>query len=149
MLIMRPLPWVLRQLPLGKSHTSSGKTLASPVGRGYVCQLARVLLCVLFISLLSTSRLSALEYFISPSGSDTNSGTAAAPFATLGKARDAIRSYRSINGLPSNGVTVWLGGGYYNLSGTVGFDGRDCGAPGAPIVYAAKPGEQVYITGAT
>ena len=40
-----------------------------------------------------------MEYFVAPNGSDANPGTAAKPFATLAKSRDAIRALKA-NGLP-------------------------------------------------
>ncbi len=52
----------------------------------------------------------ALEVYVSPNGSDSNAGTVAAPYATLEKARDAVRSAKAAAKGPS---TVWLAGGTY------------------------------------
>ena len=43
---------------------------------------------------------------VSPNGKDTHPGTMAAPFATLDRARDAIRSMKRNNRLPKSGVVV-------------------------------------------
>ena len=51
--------------------------------------------------LLTASRSQAADYFVAPTGSDTNPGTMAAPFATVQKAVNA----------PSPGDTVWLRAG--------------------------------------
>src|SRR6478609_2652198 len=48
----------------------------------------------------------AADYYVAPSGSDSNAGTLAAPFATLQKGHDAA----------SAGDTVWLRGGKYAVS---------------------------------
>lgn len=96
----------------------------------------------------SCGRLSATDYYVSPLGNDTNSGTTDFPFATISRAQCAIRTLKGKTGLPNGGVTVWLSAGYYNLSSTMVFDKRDSGTLDKPIVYAAKPGAQVYITGA-
>ena len=107
----------------------------------------RRLLLLTLLSLAPPS-LCALDLYVSPSGSDSNSGTLASPFATLAKARVAIEAYKSANGLPAGGITVWLRAGYYNQSSTFELTASDSGAAGSPIVYSAYPGEMVYITGA-
>ena len=49
------------------------------------------------------SRAEAAEYYVSPTGSDSNAGSLAAPFATLQKGNDVAAA----------GDTVWLRGGTY------------------------------------
>jgi len=93
-------------------------------------------------------RLAALSLYVSPSGNDQNPGSADAPFATLTRARDAIRDLKSGAELPAGGVTVWLAGGTYDQSRTVSFERRDSGTADRPIVYSALPGQLVRITGA-
>jgi len=95
--------------------------------------------------MLSCASLSAAEFFVSPSGSDSNPGSKVKPFATLDVARDAIRM------LPpdakSSGVTVWIGSGTYALSDTFELDARDSGREGAPIVYRAEKDAKVTLLG--
>src|SRR6266481_9215796 len=45
------------------------------------------------------------EFCIATDGSDANPGTRAKPFATLERARDAIRELKQNGALPKNGVT--------------------------------------------
>jgi MYXO-CTERM domain-containing protein len=60
-----------------------------------------------FCVLLAWGHASAAEYYASPTGSDSNSGTQASPFATLQKGDSAAAA----------GDTVWLRGGtYYSTS---------------------------------
>jgi hypothetical protein len=48
---------------------------------------------------------------------------------------------------PSGPVTVWLRGGAYRLSRSFELAAEDGGAPGAPVVYRAWPGEEARLTG--
>jgi hypothetical protein len=69
-----------------------------------------------------------INLYISPTGSDSNSGTKEHPFATLTKARDKVREY-NINSNSKN-FTVWLSGGKYILSETLVFCTDDSAKPG-------------------
>ncbi len=57
-----------------------------------------------FCVFLAGWRASAAEYYVSPTGSDSNPGTLALPFATLQKGNNSAAA----------GDTVWLRGGTYN-----------------------------------
>jgi Right handed beta helix region len=96
---------------------------------------------------LGLTSAAGADLYVSPGGNDGNPGTLGAPFASITRARDAIRAFAQSGGLPAGGVTVWLRGGYYNLASPIIFDGRDAGTEAKPIVYTAWPGEQVNITG--
>ncbi len=93
------------------------------------------------------AQAAALELYVAPTGSDANAGTQAAPFATVARARDAIRTLKGGAGLPAEGVTVWLRGGLHNLAASVLFDTRDSGTASLPVTYAGWPGEDARITG--
>ncbi|TLS48332.1 DUF1349 domain-containing protein [Paenibacillus antri] len=86
-------------------------------------------------------------YYVSNTGSDANSGTIDAPFATLERARDEIRELKSSSGLPAGGVTVYVRGGEYELSHTFELNEADSGASDKPVVYTAYPGESVSFVG--
>jgi len=101
----------------------------------------------IFIVALLASRLEGLDLYVSTTGSDSNSGTSMAPFATIYKARLAVRALISANNLPAGGVNVWIHGGYYNQTSTLAFDSGDSGTASSPIIYSAFPGELVYVTG--
>jgi MYXO-CTERM domain-containing protein len=51
----------------------------------------------------------AAEYYVSPSGSDSNAGTQAAPFATLQKANNSAAA----------GDTIWMRAGTYSTTGQI------------------------------
>lgn len=85
----------------------------------------------------------AAEIYVSPSGSDMNPGTKAAPLATLAAARDAARTIKKL-GEP---LTILLCGGTYYLPETLVLGPEDSGTQQGPIVYAACPGETVIVSG--
>jgi hypothetical protein len=89
----------------------------------------------------------AMALHLAPDGSDRNPGTKAKPFATLERARDAIRSLKRAGPLPQGGVTVLLHRGTYELAGPVEFGPEDSGTAESPIEYRACPGEEVRIVG--
>jgi hypothetical protein len=84
------------------------------------------------------------EFHVSPAGSDTSPGTKDKPFATLAKARDAVRAAKAAAREP---VTVWLHAGTYYLPETLVLAAEDSGSKQAPVVYAAAPGEEAVISG--
>ena len=88
----------------------------------------------------------AVTYFVSPGGSDSNSGTSAdAPFRTLTKAQDAVRS---IDRSTSGPVTVTLAGGVYRLDKTLTFTAADSGGGTAGTVWwKAAAGQSPVISG--
>ena len=85
----------------------------------------------------------AVEIYIAPAGDDANPGTKQKPFATLARARDAVRQQKTEN--PKRDVTVFLRGGVYRLTNTVVFTLADSGGAGQKITYAAFPGETPII----
>ncbi|MBT7844168.1 MAG: right-handed parallel beta-helix repeat-containing protein [Lentisphaerae bacterium] len=84
----------------------------------------------------------AVEFHVSPSGDDGNLGTAERPFATITRARDAVRAAGS-----GKGTTVWIHEGRYCLPDSVMFGKLDSGMAGAPVVYRAVDGENVWLSG--
>ncbi len=90
----------------------------------------------------------SVELFVAPAGNDANSGTKSEPFATLERARYAIRERKKQpGGLPAGGVTVYLRGGIHRRTATFTLNVADSGIPGAPVVYQAFPGEKVVLVG--
>ena len=89
----------------------------------------------------------AAEFHIAPTGRDTDPGTRAKPFATLVRARDAIRALKQKpGGLPAGGVVVWVHPGAYLLGKSFELTEQDSGTPAAPITYRAE-GAPVRLVG--
>ena len=105
---------------------------------------------VLLVAIMLAAALTAsgAEYHVAPNGRDTNPGTRRQPFATLQRARDAVREAKAREGrVPEGGVTVWVHGGTYRLDASLLLSEQDSGAPDAPITYRGVSGETVRITG--
>jgi alpha-N-acetylglucosaminidase len=84
----------------------------------------------------------AAEFYIAPSGNDANPGTEGRPFASLERARDAIRDATNRNHL-----VVVLREGIYPQEKPLEFDARDCGTRNQPVVWKSAPGETACIIG--
>ena len=86
------------------------------------------------VALLTAVNSNATTYHVSPTGSDTNPGTQAAPWRTIGKAANVL----------GPGDTAVIGNGKYVEKVTV----TKSGTPTAPIVFQAAPGQTPVIDGA-
>jgi len=107
-----------------------------------------VALVVFSLQLLSFAAVAENAVYVSPEGNDKASGSSPKEaFATLQRARDAIREMKKTKALPEGGVTVWLCPGRYYLDKGFELTAEDSGTAEAPIVYRAMPGKQVSIIG--
>ncbi|MGB2807421.1 MAG: PDZ domain-containing protein [Sedimentisphaerales bacterium] len=86
----------------------------------------------------------ALELYVSPAGNDDNTGTKGRPFATITRARDALRQ---INKTLKEPVTVNIRSGTYYLNEPLVFTAEDSGSKQAPVVYTAADGQTVVLSG--
>ena len=111
----------------------------------------------LAIAVLSSSALAANEYFVDAAkGNDAWSGKLAdpnprrtdGPFASLERARDAIRALKAAGGFPPAGLTIWIRGGTYSRTSSFVLTSLDSGLPGAPAVWRRYRDEAVRVTGA-
>ena len=109
------------------------------------------------IAMLATGLCPAVEptaeFYVSPRGSDTWSGTLSepndprtdGPFATLQRARDAVRETVENR---TGDVVVLIHGGIYRLNKTVVFGEQDAPRSDSTITYAAYPGETPVFSSA-
>ncbi len=96
---------------------------------------------------LGAPRVFGAEYFVSPTGSDANTGTKVAPFLTLEKAKAVVRA-RIAAGVPAGGIVVWLRGGVYERTATLELTAADSGADASrPVEWRGYPGESVRVVG--
>ena len=110
----------------------------------------------LLLLLLATSglRATAADWYVSPGGSDLWSGRVSAanlgrsdgPFATLEKARGAIRAARTAG--DSGPQTVHVREGVYRFSDVFRLEAQDSGSASAPVTWRAFEGEKPVISGA-
>ncbi len=92
-------------------------------------------LAVLLLTCLAA--LNAAEIHVSPTGNDSNPGTAAKPLASMTAAQVMARASAG-----HGAVNVLIHKGVYYLPGTLRFTAEDSGCS-----YAAAPGESVVISG--
>ena len=111
-------------------------------------------LATLVLSFGVASGAAPTAFYVAPNGNDSWSGQVAepaaqgkdGPFATLEKARDAVRALKAA-GLQAP-VDVVIRGGVYNLDKPLVLEPQDGGTKDCPITWRAKEGERVVITGA-
>ena len=84
----------------------------------------------------------AVEFFVAPGGSDVDEGTKEKPFATLARARDAVREAKK-----DGGATVYIRGGRYPVTETLELSAEDSGADNALVIYRAYPSEVPIFDG--
>src|SRR5580765_3675836 len=87
------------------------------------------------------------DLFVSPTGSDANPGSKAKPFATLERAREAVRELKRAGKVNKAGLTVWLRGGDFLRTNALELTAADSGAPGRPVVWRAYGDERVRLLG--
>jgi len=84
-------------------------------------------------------------YYVSPTGSDANPGSLSAPFLTISKARDVVRT---VNAQMAADIHVLLRAGTYRLASAISFGPQDSGMNGHRIWYESYPGEKAILNGA-
>ena len=118
-----------------------------------VCLFAVLLLLCPWIA-PSQANLASGNFYVALNGKDRWSGRLAAPntlrtdgpFATLTRARDAVRSLKA-SGAPTAPIRVLVRGGTYFPQEPLVFGPDDSGTVEAPITYAAYPGEKPILSG--
>jgi len=99
-------------------------------------------------------RAPAASFHVATNGNDAWSGTLAdpngsktnGPFATLARARDAVRELKA-RGRHAGPIVVVVRGGTYHLDEPLRLGPEDSGAAEQPIIYCAYPGEEVTLSG--
>lgn len=113
-------------------------------------------ICFLLIALLGlftmmldakADAITATTYYVAPGGDDAHPGDAERPFASMERARDAIRALKQESGLPEGGVSVLVRGGEYPVSQTLTLTAEDSGTAESPVVYRAAEGESPVFRG--
>jgi parallel beta-helix repeat protein len=98
----------------------------------------------------------AADYYVSPTGNDSWSGSLASanrnrtdgPFATLSRAIAAVRELRKRRTL-ERPISVLMRAGRYELSEPLVLTSDDNGTTSAPLIIAAFPGETPILSGGT
>ncbi|HEY8748266.1 MAG TPA: right-handed parallel beta-helix repeat-containing protein [Tepidisphaeraceae bacterium] len=96
----------------------------------------------------------AINFYVSPEGSDQYTGTVAhnnrqrtdGPFATVQRAQDAVRAIRRAAGNKPRPINLILRGGTYWLVRPVILTPDDSGTPESPITYSAYLNEKPVLS---
>lgn len=105
----------------------------------------RISLGVSFCIAAFSSSAAAAAFYVSPiDGSDSHPGTMALPFATIERAKQAVRG---VNTQMSQDIMVWLRGGIYRTPRPITFAPEDSGMNGFHVRYAAYPDEKPILSG--
>jgi hypothetical protein len=111
-----------------------------------------LLLLTGFILLFSSAcrqEKQSFNIYLSPTGNDNNDGSKNKPFATLERARNAIREHKAStpDSLIKN-INVYLGDGVYEFDQTFRLKKEDAGSRNSKIVYKAiEEGKAVFSGG--
>lgn len=83
------------------------------------------------------------DFYVSPDGNDENDGSFDSPFATVERARDAVRS---IDKTGLDGITVAIKAGDYRIL-SLEFTAEDSGTENCPVTYCAYGDGEVILNG--
>ena len=111
---------------------------------------------ILGLSMALEASATPVAFYVAPDGDDSwlgklpmpNSERTDGPFATLEKARDAIREMKETQrGELNQPVIVYVRGGAHFLNEPLVFTPEDSGSEDCPITYSSYPGEEAVISG--
>jgi hypothetical protein len=114
-----------------------------------------VFLTALLLQSCGEPQLDDNAFYISPDGNDDWSGRRSepnadatdGPFATLQRAKSAIRQVSVSERTASGGITVYLRKGTYLLKDGLVLGQEDSGSENAPVRWTAYPDERVVLSG--
>ena len=111
------------------------------------CRLKSVLGLVLFSLSSPVSQAEPpTAYHVASHGADSSDGSAAHPFASLERPKQAVRSLKSSQAaLPSAGIVVWIEPGHYHRTAPLSFSSPDSGTENSPIVWKARTPGTVHL----
>jgi hypothetical protein len=107
-------------------------------------RIGRLLAIAACLSLWRPGVLPAVTFHVAPHGADAGPGTESQPFATLGRARQAVRA---INATMRDDIVVLLHGGVYPIDRSITFGPEDSGFNGHNVIYRAAPNETPVFSG--
>jgi hypothetical protein len=106
----------------------------------------RFLMSVLIVFLLCSCTEESNTFYVSPTGSDHNSGTKDNPFLSLNQAREAV-SQLIEEGVENEEINVYFRGGIYFFEKSVVFNSDEFGSGNNTIVFSAYQDEKPVFSG--
>ncbi|HXS68719.1 MAG TPA: hypothetical protein VN761_07735, partial [Candidatus Polarisedimenticolia bacterium] len=107
--------------------------------------LGSLIAALVFIQIVTIQAVT--EFYVAPDGKDANAGTIAHPFATLERARNAVREQKKRENGLKNPATIILRRGTYYLSRTLMLTPEDSGTEACPITWQGMSNETAVIDG--
>lgn len=105
----------------------------------------QIILFAAAVCAISGLATGSMDIYVSPKGSDTAVGSKDAPFATIPRAMEQVRSIRSAG--PQEDVNVILRNGKYYLPDGLVFGPDDGGDANYAVTYRSYPGELAVLVG--
>ena len=99
------------------------------------------LLFACFLPALLVTKSLAVEFYVCPSGNDSNPGTKEKPLKTFAAARDKVRTIKK-----DGNITVYFRDGFYYFTKPAKLTIEDSGSENRKIKYCAYPGEKPIFT---
>lgn len=99
------------------------------------------------IFLLVINHALGQQFYVSPAGNDKSNGTAAAPIATLSKAKLLIKKFKAANPNYEGDIIVHIGAGNYELQSGFQIDEAISGSKQTPIIWRGVNKDKVIISG--
>jgi len=100
---------------------------------------------ILIVGCLCSSLARGAEFHVSPAGDDRAAGASQQPFASIGRAQQAVRQLTA-QGLKSD-ITVIVHGGTYRIDRPLQFGPDDGGNAQFRVVYRAADGQWPVVSG--
>jgi parallel beta-helix repeat protein len=134
------------------------RTFLNWLGLGWLVSVSTTMIALVMAnmkdSFAANGKAPVIVFYVSPNGNDAWAGKEPTekarngPFATIARARDAIRQLKQQQGgTLKQPVTVFLRGGTYFLKETLSFTAEDSGTKDFPITYKADRGGKPVISG--
>ncbi|MEO0012547.1 MAG: hypothetical protein RLZZ535_936 [Cyanobacteriota bacterium] len=133
------------------------RTFLNWLGLSWLVSVSPTIIALIMTNIkdsLATNQNPAIVFYVSPDGNDAWTGKQPASqvgdgaFATIARARDAIRELKQQQGgILKQPVTVFLRGGTYFLPDTLSFTAEDSGSKDFLITYTAYQQEKPIISG--
>lgn len=118
-------------------------------------RLTNAIFLFLLLSSQAPGQAQPRVFYVAPTGDDSWSGSMASanrnltdgPFASLERARSAVRDLRNAGRIPTGGITVAVRAGTYHFSKTFRFGPEDSGTERQPVHWKAHENEKVILSG--
>jgi hypothetical protein len=110
--------------------------------------MKRLLNYLPFLFLLAYFPARAIDIYVSPQGSDNNTGTKEKPLASLQAALFKVRELRRVNDpVIADGIHIILSGGVYSVHETIVIRPEDAGTVSSPTIIDAAKDEKPVLSG--